>query len=264
MKQYLELIDKILKDGVDRPDRTGTGRRSIFGHQMRFNLQKGFPLITTKKVHLKSVIYELLWFIQGSTNINYLNQHNVRIWNEWADEQGELGPTYGSQWRNWLGPHGETYDQLRDAIHLIKTEPSSTRMIVNAWNVSSLKDMALPPCHLMFQFYVAEGKLSCLMTQRSVDVFLGLPFNIASYALLTMMVAQVTDLEPGDLILSLGDTHLYSNHFNQAREQLSRNPYLLPKMLIAPEVKNIDRFIFEDFQLVDYQAHPHIKAPISV
>lgn len=264
MKPYLDLLQKIIDTGTNRPDRTGTGRRSIFAHQIRLNLQQGFPLITTKETHLKSIIYELLWFIKGDTNIAYLNQHNVTIWDEWANEQGELGPIYGSQWRAWLGSDGETHDQLSEAIHLIKTKPTSTRIIVSAWNVSRLKEMALPPCHLMFQFYVAEGKLSCQMTQRSADTFLGLPFNIASYALLTLMVAQVTDLEPGELVLSLVDTHLYSNHITQATKQLSRKPYPLPKMTINPDVKNINDFVYKDFEITDYESHPHIKAPISI
>jgi thymidylate synthase len=249
---------------VVKGDRTGTGTRSVFGHQMRFDLADGFPLVTTKKVHLKSIIYELLWFLRGETNIRFLNEHGVTIWDEWADERGELGPVYGYQWRSWTGRHGETIDQISDVIEQIRTEPDSRRLIVSAWNVAEIPAMALPPCHLMFQFYVADGRLSCQIYQRSADVFLGVPFNIASYALLTMIVAQVTDLEPGDFIHTLGDAHLYENHLEQARLQLTREPRELPTMQIDPSVKSIFDFEFESFRLENYHPHPHIAAPIAV
>ncbi len=264
MRQYLDLMQRIIDEGVVKGDRTGTGTRSIFGHQMRFDLAAGFPLVTTKKMHLKSIVYELLWFLRGETNVGYLNEHGVTIWDEWADAQGELGPVYGSQWRSWPGQHGETIDQISDVIEQIRTKPDSRRLIVSAWNVSELPRMALPPCHLMFQFYVADGRLSCQMYQRSADVFLGVPFNIASYALLTMMVAQVTDLEPGDFIHTLGDAHLYENHLEQTQLQLSREPRPLPTMKIDPSVRSIFDFEFEHFRLENYQPHPHISAPIAV
>lgn len=264
MQQYLHLLQHILDQGVNKSDRTGTGTRSIFGYQMRFNLQDGFPLITTKKLHIKSIIHELLWFIKGETNISYLTQNGVSIWNEWADEEGELGPVYGKQWRSWEGADGKVYDQLSDVIRQIKTNPDSRRMIVSAWNVADLPEMALMPCHTMFQFYVAEGKLSCQLYQRSADVFLGVPFNIASYALLTMMVAQVCDLKTGDFVHTFGDVHLYNNHVEQAQLQLSRKPLPLPVMRINPAVKNIFEFRFEDFTLENYQYHPAIKAPVAI
>src|SRR6201991_2610624 len=264
MQQYLDLMRRILDKGVAKGDRTGTGTRSIFGHQMRFDLSAGFPLVTTKKMHLKSIIYELLWFLRGETNVRYLNEHDVTIWDEWADAQGELGPVYGSQWRSWPGRHGETIDQIRDGIEQIHTKPDSRRLIVSAWNVAELPRMALPPCHLMFQFYVADGRLSCQMYQRSADVFLGVPFNIASYALLTMMVAQVTDLEPGDFVHTLGDAHLYLNHLEQAREQLTREPRALPVMRLNPEVRDLFAFRYEDFTLEGYDPYPVIRAPIAV
>ena len=264
MQQYLDLLDKIMKEGVDRPDRTGTGTRSIFGHQMRFDLEKGFPLLTTKKVHLKSIIYELLWFLRGESNIKYLKDNGVSIWNEWADENGELGPVYGVQWRRWKANDGSEIDQISEIIKQIKTNPSSRRIILSAWNVGDISKMALPPCHLLFQFYAAEGKLSCQMYQRSADVFLGVPFNIASYSLLTMMLAQVCDLKPGDFVHTLGDTHIYRNHYEQVKTQLAREPRALPTMKINPAVKNIFDFKFEDFTLENYDPHPAIKAPISV
>ncbi|MEH7344543.1 thymidylate synthase [Bacillus sp. JJ1532] len=264
MKQYLELCRHVLEHGVKKEDRTGTGTISTFGYQMRFNLQEGFPVITTKKLHLKSIIHELLWFLQGDTNIKYLQDNGVRIWNEWADEEGNLGPVYGYQWRSWTGADGNTIDQISELIHLLKTNPDSRRMIVNAWNVGDIEKMALPPCHCMFQFYVADGKLSCQLYQRSADVFLGVPFNIASYALLTLMIAQVCDLEPGEFIHTFGDTHIYLNHLDQVKLQLTRQPMALPKMKINPEVKDIFSFKFEDFELVYYEAHPHIKGEVSV
>ncbi len=264
MKQYLALMDKVLKEGTTKEDRTGTGTYSIFGHQMRFNLEEGFPLVTTKKIHLKSVIHELLWFLKGSSNIAYLKDHGVRIWDEWADENGELGPVYGVQWRSWPAPNGRSVDQIASLIKNIKENPNSRRLLVNAWNVSEIENMALPPCHTMFQFYVADGKLSCQLYQRSADIFLGVPFNIASYSLLTMMVAQVTGLKPGDFIHTLGDAHLYSNHLDQAKLQLSRTPYSLPTLKMNPDVKNIDDFRFEDFEIVDYECHPHIKGVVAV
>ncbi|MBD5210819.1 MAG: thymidylate synthase [Bacteroidales bacterium] len=264
MKQYLELLDHILTNGSDKDDRTGTGTRSVFGYQMRFNLAEGFPLLTTKKLHLKSIIYELLWFLKGDTNVKYLQDHGVRIWNEWADENGDLGHVYGYQWRSWPAYDGTFIDQISEAIDQIKNNPSSRRIIVSAWNVADIPTMKLPPCHAFFQFYVADGKLSLQLYQRSADTFLGVPFNIASYALLLMMVAQVTGLEPGDFVHTMGDTHLYKNHFEQARLQLTREPRKLPRMIINPEVKSIFDFKYEDFELVDYDPHPHIKAEVSV
>ena len=264
MKQYLELLSNIMENGSDKSDRTGTGTRSIFGAQMRFDLNQGFPLLTTKKLHLKSIIYELLWFIKGDTNIKYLTDHQVRIWDEWADKNGDLGPIYGQQWRSWTGADGKTYDQVKDVLHQIKTNPDSRRMIINAWNVADLPKMGLNPCHALFQFYVADGKLSCQLYQRSADVFLGVPFNIASYALLTMMMAQVTGLEAGEFVHTFGDVHLYNNHVEQAKLQLSRTPYELPTMKINPEVKDLFEFRFEDFTLENYNYHPAIKAPVAV
>jgi thymidylate synthase len=264
MQQYHQLLQHILDHGTQKSDRTGTGTISCFGYQMRFDLQKGFPLVTTKKLHLKSIIYELLWFLNGDTNIKYLNEHGVSIWNEWADANGELGPVYGKQWRSWEGPDGTVTDQITDLIQQIKKNPDSRRLIVSAWNVADLPKMALMPCHTLFQFYVADGKLSCQLYQRSADVFLGVPFNIASYALLTMMIAQVCDLEYGDFVHSFGDAHLYNNHIEQAKLQLSRTPYDLPTMKINPGVKDIFSFKFEDFTLENYQCHPHIKAPVAV
>lgn len=264
MKQYLSLLQHVLDNGVKKEDRTGTGTYSTFGYQMRFDLKEGFPLLTTKKLHLKSIIYELLWFLKGDTNVKYLQEKGVRIWNEWADEDGNLGPIYGKQWVNWEGPNGKTINQIERAITLIKTKPHSRRIIVNAWNVGELEDMALTPCHALFQFYVVEGKLSCLLYQRSADVFLGVPFNIASYALLTRMMAQVCDLEPGEFIHSFGDVHLYSNHLEQAKLQLTRTPRPLPQLRINPVVKDIFSFQFEDFELLNYNPHPHIKAKVAV
>ncbi|RED95578.1 thymidylate synthase [Marinoscillum furvescens] len=264
MKQYLDLMQHILDHGVDKGDRTGTGTRSIFGHQMRFNLQEGFPLVTTKKVHLRSIIHELLWFIKGDSNIKYLNENKVSIWDEWADENGDLGPVYGVQWRSWMKSDGSTVDQLTQLIDTIKNNPNSRRMIISAWNVGEIEKMALPPCHTLFQFYVADGKLSCQLYQRSADVFLGVPFNIASYALFTMMIAQVCDLEPGDFVHTFGDTHIYSNHFEQAKLQLTREPRPLPVMKLNPEVKSIFDFKYEDFTLEGYDPHPHIKAAVAV
>ncbi|MEH7441585.1 thymidylate synthase [Bacillus sp. JJ1122] len=264
MKQYLELCEHVLKTGVKKEDRTGTGTISTFGYQMRFNLQDGFPLLTTKKLHVKSIIHELLWFLDGDTNVKYLQDNGVRIWNDWADENGNLGPVYGHQWRSWARADGETVDQISELIHTIKTNPDSRRMIVNAWNVAEINKMALPPCHCMFQFYVADGKLSCQLYQRSADVFLGVPFNIASYALLTLMIAQVCDLEPGEFIHTFGDTHIYTNHLEQVQLQLTREPKPLPQMKINPNVQSIFDFKFEDFELVNYEAHPHIKGVVSV
>ena len=264
MQQYLKLLQYILDEGVNKSDRTGTGTKSCFGYQMRFNLQEGFPLVTTKKLHVKSIIHELLWFIKGETNIKYLTDNGVSIWNEWADENGELGPVYGKQWRSWEGAEGKVHDQLSDVIRQIKTNPDSRRIIISAWNVADLPKMALMPCHTMFQFYVAEGKLSCQLYQRSADVFLGVPFNIASYALFTMMIAQVCGLEPGDFVHTFGDVHLYNNHFEQAKLQLARKPFPLPTMRINPKVKSIFDFTFEDFTLENYQFHPPIKAPVAV
>jgi len=264
MQQYLELLQHILDKGVAKSDRTGTGTLSCFGYQMRFDLQKGFPLVTTKRLHLKSIIYELLWFLRGETNIQYLKEHGVSIWDEWANEEGELGPVYGKQWRSWEGADGRVVDQISDLIKQIKTNPDSRRLIVSAWNVADLPKMALMPCHTIFQFYVAEGKLSCQLYQRSADVFLGVPFNIASYALLTLMIAQACDLQPGEFIHSFGDVHLYNNHLEQAKLQLTRTPYPLPKMKLNPSVKNIFDFKFEDFNLENYQYHPAIKAPVAI
>jgi thymidylate synthase len=264
MHQYLDLLRHILDNGVEKADRTGTGTKSCFGYQMRFDLQKGFPLVTTKKLHLKSIIYELLWFLKGETNIQYLKDHGVSIWNEWADENGELGPVYGRQWRSWTGANGKTVDQISDVIKQIRTNPDSRRLIVSAWNVAELPQMRLMPCHALFQFYVANGKLSCQLYQRSADVFLGVPFNIASYALLTMMMAQVCDLKPGEFIHSFGDVHIYSNHMEQVQLQLTRDPLPLPQMKINTAVKDIFNFTFEDFTLENYQAHPAIKAPVAV
>ncbi len=264
MKQYLDLLKKIVETGVDRGDRTGTGTRSIFGYQMRFNLADGFPLLTTKKLHLKSIIYELLWFLRGDTNVKYLQDHGVRIWNEWADADGNLGHIYGYQWRSWPDYNGGYIDQIAEVVNTIKNNPESRRIIVSAWNVGDLKTMNLPPCHLLFQFYVADGRLSLQLYQRSADCFLGVPFNIASYALLLMMVAQVTGLEPGDFVHTLGDAHIYSNHFGQVAEQLSREPRPLPRMIINPDVKELTDFTFEDFTLEDYNPHPHIKATVAV
>jgi thymidylate synthase len=264
MQQYLNLLQHILDKGVKKTDRTGTGTISCFGYQMRFDLQKGFPLVTTKKLHLKSIIHELLWFLKGETNIAYLKEKGVSIWNEWADENGELGPVYGKQWRSWEGGNGQTVDQISEVINQIKKNPDSRRLIVNAWNVADLPKMALMPCHTMFQFYVAEGKLSCQLYQRSADVFLGVPFNIASYALLTMMMAQVCYLEPGEFIHTFGDVHIYNNHIDQVNLQLSRKPFSLPAMKLNPAIKNIFDFTFEDFTLENYQFHPAIKAPVAV
>lgn len=264
MKQYLDLLDRILTEGVQKGDRTGTGTISVFGNQMRFNLAEGFPLLTTKKLHLKSIIYELLWFLQGNTNAQWLQERGVRIWNEWADEDGNLGHIYGYQWRSWPDYNGGHIDQITEVIDQIKNNPNSRRLIVSAWNVADINNMNLPPCHILFQFYVADGKLSCQLYQRSADTFLGVPFNIASYALLTMMVAQVTGLQPGDFVYTTGDTHLYNDHIEQAKLQLTRSPRPLPKMVINPEVKSIFDFKYEDFQLTDYDPHPHIKATVSV
>lgn len=264
MQQYLNLLQDILDKGNDKTDRTGTGTRSLFGYQMRFNLQEGFPMVTTKKLHLKSIIYELLWFLKGDTNVKYLQEHGVKIWDEWANAEGELGPVYGKQWRSWEGANGKTFDQITDVVNQIKKNPDSRRLIVNAWNVADLPDMALSPCHCLFQFYVADGRLSCQLYQRSADVFLGVPFNIASYALLTMMLAQVCDLQPGDFVHSFGDVHLYNNHMEQAALQLTRQPYPLPTMKINPAVKDIYSFNYEDFELENYTFHPHIKAPVAV
>ncbi len=264
MKQYLDLLNRILKEGVQKGDRTGTGTISVFGNQMRFNLQEGFPLLTTKKLHLKSIIYELLWFLQGNTNAKWLQERGVRIWNEWADEDGDLGHIYGYQWRSWPDYNGGHIDQISEVIEQIKNNPNSRRLIVSAWNVADIDNMNLPPCHILFQFYVADGKLSCQLYQRSADTFLGVPFNIASYALLTMMVAQVCNLQPGDFVYTTGDTHLYLDHIEQAKLQLTREPRPLPKMHINPLVKSIFDFQYEDFELTDYDPHPHIKATVSV
>jgi thymidylate synthase len=275
MQQYLDLVKHIIETGTYKNDRTGTGTRSVFGYQMRFNLADGFPLVTTKKCHLKSIIYELLWFLQGDTNINYLKEHHVKIWDEWADENGDLGPVYGKQWRSWAGAGGVEVDQVTELIHTLKTNPDSRRMIISAWNVADLPKMKLMPCHCLFQFYTSpptplqkergvKGNLSCQLYQRSADVFLGVPFNIASYALLTMMIAQVCDMEPGEFVHSFGDVHLYNNHFDQAKLQLSRTPFPLPQMKINPAVKDIFDFKFEDFELMNYESHPAIKAPVAV
>ena len=264
MQQYLSLLNRILIEGATKTDRTGTGTMSVFGNQMRFNLADGFPLLTTKKLHLKSIIYELLWFLRGDTNVHYLQEHGVRIWNEWADENGDLGPVYGHQWRSWPDYNGGTIDQIQNVLDLIRNHPDSRRMIVSAWNPAEVEQMALPPCHCLFQFYVADGKLSLQLYQRSADTFLGVPFNIASYALLLQMMAQVSGLEPGDFIPTTGDTHLYLNHLDQARLQLTRTPRPLPKMRINPDVKNLFDFHYEDFQLEGYDPWPHISAQVSV
>jgi thymidylate synthase len=264
VKQYLELLNHVMTQGEDRGDRTGTGTRSVFGHQMRFDLAEGFPVLTTKKLHLRSIIHELLWFLRGDTNIAYLKENGVSIWDEWADENGDLGPVYGAQWRSWPTPDGGHIDQIAKLIDSIKTNPNSRRHIVTAWNPAEVDDMALPPCHCLFQFYVSNGKLSCQLYQRSADVFLGVPFNVASYALLTMMVAQVTGLKAGDFVHTLGDTHIYSNHFDQARQQLARTPKALPTMRINPDAKDIFSFKYEDFELLGYDADASIKAPIAV
>ena len=263
MKQYLDLMRLVRETGTFKSDRTGTGTYSVFGHQMRFNLADGFPLVTTKKCHLKSIIHELLWFLQGDTNIKYLQDNGVRIWDEWADANGDLGPVYGYQWRNWPAPNGESIDQIGNLVAMIKNNPDSRRLIVSAWNPALVEQMALPPCHALFQFYVADGKLSCQLYQRSADIFLGVPFNIASYALLTLMLAQVCDLQPGEFIWTGGDCHLYANHLEQTDLQLSRAPYPLPQMQLNPAVKNLFAFKFEDFELTGYQSHPHIKAPVA-
>jgi thymidylate synthase len=264
MQQYLDLMQTVLERGVEKHDRTGTGTLSIFGHQMRFDLAHGFPLVTTKKLHLKSIVYELLWFLRGDTNVRWLQEHGVSIWDEWADEAGELGPVYGSQWRSWPAAGGGTIDQISAVVEQIRRNPDSRRLIVSAWNPAEIDRMALPPCHCLFQFYVAEGRLSCQLYQRSADVFLGVPFNIASYALLTLMMAQVTGTSPGEFVHTFGDAHLYLNHLDQAREQLSRTPYPLPQMRLNPEVHDIFAFRYEDFHLENYQAHPHIKARVAV
>jgi thymidylate synthase len=264
MKQYLELLDHVLKNGTRKSDRTGTGTISVFGYQMRFNLEEGFPLMTTKKLHLKSILHELLWFISGDTNIKYLNDNGVNIWNEWADKDGNLGPVYGYQWRSWPAADGRKIDQLNNVIASIKKSPDSRRHIVSAWNAGEIDRMALPPCHILFQYYVAEGKLSCQLYQRSCDIFIGIPFNIASYSLLTLMTAQATGLKPGEFIHTLGDAHIYLNHIDQVRLQLTREPFKLPKMTLNPEVTDITKFRYEDFTLSDYYAHPHIKGDISV
>ena len=264
MKQYLDLLNRILDEGVQKGDRTGTGTLSVFGNQMRFNMQDGFPLLTTKKLHLKSIIYELLWFLRGDTNVLYLQEHGVRIWNEWADENGELGPVYGHQWRSWPDYKGGTIDQITNVLEQIKHNPNSRRMLVTAWNPAEVDEMALPPCHCLFQFYVADGRLSLQLYQRSADTFLGVPFNIASYALLLQMMAQVTGLEAGEFIHTTGDTHLYSNHLEQAKLQLTRTPRPLPKMKINPDVKDLFAFKYEDFELIDYNPYPHISAEVAV
>ncbi len=264
MKQYLDLLDHVVKNGVEKKDRTGTGTISVFGYQMRFDLAEGFPVLTTKKLHLRSIIHELLWFLNGDTNVKYLQDNGVRIWNEWADEKGDLGPIYGYQWRSWPSYNGAAIDQMSQVLESLKNNPDSRRHIVSAWNVGALEDMALPPCHIMFQFYVANGKLSCQLYQRSADIFLGVPFNIASYALLLKMMAQVLDLEPGEFVHTLGDAHIYLNHIDQVKLQLTREPMALPQMNINPDVKSLFDFKFEDFELVNYEAHPHIKGEISV
>ena len=264
MKQYLDLMQHVKTNGVKKMDRTGTGTLSVFGHQMRFDLSQGFPVVTTKKLHLRSIIHELLWFLKGDTNIKYLHDNKVTIWDEWADENGNLGPVYGYQWRSWPSPDGKHIDQISQVVDQIKNNPDSRRLIVSAWNVGEIENMALPPCHAFFQFYVANGRLSCQLYQRSADIFLGVPFNIASYALLTLMIAQVTGLEPGEFIHTLGDAHLYLNHLEQTEEQLSRDPYPLPVMKLNPEIRSIFDFTYEDFELVGYQSHQHIKAPVAV
>jgi thymidylate synthase len=264
MQQYLNLARHVLENGTPKEDRTGTGTVSTFGYQMRFDLEKGFPLLTTKKMHLKSVIYELLWFLSGDTNVKYLQEHGVRIWNEWADEDGDLGPVYGKQWRSWTTPTGETVDQISEVVEMIKHNPHSRRMIVTAWNPGEVEQMALPPCHCLFQFNVTDGKLSCQLYQRSADIFLGVPFNIASYALLTLMIAHVTRLKPGEFVHTLGDAHIYNNHIEQMRTQLQRTPYPLPIMKLNPAVNNLFNFRYDDFELVGYKAHPHLKGKVSV
>ena len=264
MQQYLDLITRVMNEGTLKEDRTGTGTKSVFGHQMRFDLSKGFPCITTKKLHLKSIIHELLWFLKGDTNIKYLKENGVRIWDEWADEKGDLGHVYGYQWRSWPAPDGKHIDQISQVVDTLKNNPDSRRIIVSAWNVGEIEQMALPPCHAFFQFYVADGKLSCQLYQRSADIFLGVPFNIASYALLTMMMAQVCDLEVGDFVHTLGDAHIYTNHFEQTKLQLSRDCKKLPTMKINPEVKSIFDFTIDDFELVDYEYHPHIKGKVAI
>jgi len=264
MKQYIDLMKHVMDNGTAKTDRTGTGTKSVFGYQMRFDLANGFPCVTTKKLHLKSIIHEILWFLKGETNIKYLNENGVKIWDEWADENGDLGHIYGYQWRSWPTPDGKHIDQIQKVIEQLKETPNSRRIIVSAWNVSEIESMALPPCHTFFQFYVANNKLSCQLYQRSADIFLGVPFNIASYALLTMMMAQVCDLEAGEFVHTLGDAHIYSNHFNQTKLQLSREPKILPKMIINKNVKNIFDFTFDDFDLTDYQSHPHIKGKVAV
>jgi len=264
MREYLNLIRHVLDHGVRKDDRTGTGTLSVFGHQMRFDLQQGFPLLTTKKLHVRSIIHELLWFLRGDTNIRYLKENGVSIWNEWADENGDLGPVYGYQWRSWPTPDGRHIDQVAQVVDQIRSNPDSRRLIVSAWNVAQIEDMALPPCHLLFQFYVADGRLSCQLYQRSADIFLGVPFNIASYALLTLMVAQVTGLKPGEFVHTLGDTHLYMNHLEQARLQLTREPRSLPQLRLNPERKALADFVYDDFELMNYDPHPAIKAPVAV
>jgi len=264
MHAYLDLMSHVLENGTDRGDRTGTGTRSVFGHQMRFDLIEGFPVVTTKKLHLRSIIIELLWFLSGETNISWLKENGVSIWDEWADENGDLGPVYGYQWRSWPAPNGESIDQIKGLVKTLKENPNSRRHIVSAWNPALVDEMALPPCHCLFQFYVADGKLSCQLYQRSADIFLGVPFNIASYALLTLMLAQVCNLEPGEFIHTFGDAHLYHNHFEQARLQLQRQPLPLPRMAINPEIKDLFEFTYEDFELIGYESHPHIKAPVAV
>ena len=264
MQQYLDLMSHVMENGTSKTDRTGTGTKSVFGYQMRFDLAKGFPCITTKKLHLKSIIHELLWFVKGDTNIKYLNENGVKIWDEWADENGNLGHVYGYQWRSWPTPDGKYVDQIKKIIDQLKNNPNSRRIIVSAWNVGEIENMALPPCHTFFQFYVSENKLSCQLYQRSADIFLGVPFNIASYALLTMMVAQVCDLELGDFVHTLGDTHIYTNHFEQTKLQLSREPKRLPKMIINKEAKNIFDFKYDDFELINYEYHPHIKGKVAI
>ena len=264
MQQYLDLMRDVLENGARKEDRTGTGTLSVFGRQIRFDLADGFPVVTTKKLHLRSIIHELLWFLRGDTNVRYLNDNGVTIWDEWADDNGDLGPVYGAQWRSWPTPDGGRVDQIRDLVERIRRDPDSRRLLVSAWNVAEVERMALPPCHTLFQFYVADGRLSCQLYQRSADIFLGVPFNIASYALLTLMMAQITGLKPGDFVHTFGDAHLYSNHLEQAREQLARTPYPLPQMRLNPQVKEIDAFQYEDFELVGYQCHPAIRAPVAV
>ncbi|WP_350334937.1 thymidylate synthase [Coralliovum pocilloporae] len=264
MRQYLDLLDHVLQHGVVRDDRTGVGTRSVFGHQMRYDLSAGFPLVTTKKLHLRSIIYELLWFLRGDTNISYLKDNGVSIWDEWADDAGNLGPVYGKQWRSWAAPDGRVIDQISDLLERLQTDPMSRRLIISAWNPADVGEMALPPCHCLFQFYVSQGRLSCQLYQRSADIFLGVPFNIASYALLTMMIAQVSGLEPGDFVHTLGDAHIYSNHEDQAREQLMRAPRALPQMALNPDVRSLFDFDYSDFTLTGYDPHPHIKAEVAV